>query len=98
MAELQNVQKNIATEMQILAEQILVIKNRLAIIGKMYATENMAQLADADLQALPEFAHVTVAELNQASNALEAINVAMGEYVAGTNTTKLMKIVPVVPK
>lgn len=98
MAELMNVQKNIATELQQISVELLIIKNRLAIVGKMYATENMAQLADADLQALPEFAHVTIAELNGANNAVEAINTAMGEYIAGTNTTKLMKIVPVVPK
>jgi hypothetical protein len=98
MAALIPVQQNIATEIQTLAQDILVIKNRLAISVAMFGAEGMASLADADLQALPEFAHVTVQELTAAKNALDAINTAVGEYVAGTNATKLMRVVLRVPK
>ena len=95
---LQNVQQNVASEMQSLAEELLVIKNRLAICVAMYAAEGMAAVVEADLQALPEFAHVAVTELTAAKNALDSINTAMGEYVAGTATTKLMRIIRRVPK
>ena len=98
MAPLTNVQKNIAVGMQSLAESILTIKNELAISVAMYQAENMTTLLDEDLQALPDFAHVSVQELTAARNALDAINIAMGEYVAGTNTTKLMRIINRIPK
>ncbi len=92
------VQQNLASAMQEVSEQLLAIKNRLAIIGLMYVTESMSSLSDADLQALVPFAHVTVAELTAAKNALGEINTAMGEYIAGSATTRLMKIVGRVPK
>ena len=98
MAPLTNVQKNIAVGMQSLAESILSIKNELAIAVAMYQAENMTALLDEDLQALPDFAHVSVQELTAARNALDAINIAMGEYVAGTNTTKLMRIINKIPQ
>lgn len=92
------VQQNVASEIQELADNILVIKNRLAIAVAMYAAEGLGTVAEGDLQALSEFAHVTLAELTAAKNALDAINTAMGEYVAGTNTTKLMRVVRRVPR
>ena len=98
MAALLPVQQNLATEMQGLAEDILVIKNRIAIAVAMFSTEGMGSIADIDLQALPEFAHVTSGELTGAKSALDAINTTMGEYIVGSNTTKLMKIVLRVPK
>jgi hypothetical protein len=93
-----NVQKNVASEMQALADNFLRAKNRLAVVIAMYATENMATLTDADYQELGEFQHVTVAEMTAAKNALNEINTAMGEYVAGTAVTRLMRIVNSVPK
>lgn len=95
---MQNVQKNLASEMQQLAADFLRAKNRLAVTIAMYASENMATLTDADYQELAEFAHVTVAEMTAAKNALNEINTAMGEYVAGTAVTRLMRIVNAVPK
>lgn len=92
-----NVQKNIASTMQNLASEILGIRDRLAVLVQMYGTENMAILTDADYEALPEFAHVTVTEMTAAKNALDAISVAIGDYAAGTNATKLAKIVNTVP-
>ena len=95
---LQAVQQNLASEIQTLASEIIAIKNRLSVVVAMYAAENMAAIVDADLQSLPEFAHVTVAELTAAKNALDAINTTIGEYVAGTNAVKLMRIVRSVPR
>jgi hypothetical protein len=74
------------------------LKNRVAVAVAMFPAENMGQITDADLQAYPEFAHVTVQELTAAKNALDAINTAIGEYVAGSNATKLMRVVRRVPK
>lgn len=93
-----NVQKNVASEMQSLASEMLKIKSRLAVAVAMYAREEMATLADADYAALPELAHVTVAEMTAAKNALNEINAALGEYTAGTAATRLVRIVNVVPK
>jgi len=93
-----NVQKNVASEMQSLASELLKIKNRLAVAVAMYASENMATLADADYAALPELAHVTVAEMTAAKNALNDINTALGEYTVGTAAMRLMRVVNVVPK
>ena len=95
---MQNVQKNVASEMQVLATDLLRIKNRLAVAVAMYASEGMAQLTDADYAELPEFAHVTVTEMTAAKNALNDINTALGEYVAGTAVTRLMRVVNKVPK
>jgi hypothetical protein len=95
---MQNVQKNLASEMQSLAADFLRAKNRLAVVIAMYASESMATLADADYAALDEFSHVTVTEMTAAKNALGEINTAMGEYVAGTAVTRLMRIVNAVPK
>ncbi len=93
-----NVQKNVASEMQSLASEMLKIKNRLAVAVAMYASEHMAQLTDADYTTLPELAHVTVAEMTAAKNALAEISTALGEYTTGTAATRLMRIVNAVPK
>lgn len=93
-----NVQKNVASEMQSLASEMLKIKNRLAVAVAMYASEGMASLKDADYAELPELAHVTVVEMTAAKNALNEINTALGEYTSGTSATRLMRVVNVVPK
>lgn len=93
-----NVQKNIASTMQNLATEILEIKDRLAVLVQMYGTEGMATLTDQDYQALPEFAHITVAEMTGGKNAFDAINTAIGDYSAGTSATRLAKIVATVPR
>lgn len=93
-----NVQQNVAVELQSLAVEIIQRKNRMSVLVAMWAAENMNTLVDADWQELAEFAHVTAAEAAAAKNALDAINIAIGDYVAGTNATKLMRVVNVVPK
>ena len=93
-----NVQKNVASEIQALALDILKIKNRLAVAVAMYVAESMSTLTDADYAELPELAHVTVTEMTAAKNALDTINTTVGEYVVGTNATKLMRVVNTVPK
>jgi hypothetical protein len=95
---MQNVQKNVASEIQSLATDLLRIKNRLAVATAMYGSEGMAQLTDADYAALPEFVHVSVAEMTAAKNALGEVNAALGEYTTGTAATRLMRIVSAVPK
>lgn len=94
---MQNVQKNVASEIQALATDLLRIKNRLAVVTAMYSSEGMAQLTDADYAELPEFAHVAVQEMTAAKNALVEINVALGEYVGGAAVTRLMRVVNKVP-
>lgn len=84
--------------MQAIAIDILKIKNRLAVAVAMYASEGMASLTDVDYVELSELSHVTVAEMTAAKNALAEINTALGEYVAGTAATRLMRIVNTVPK
>jgi hypothetical protein len=91
------VQKNILSEMQQIATQQLVLKNRLAAVVAMWTAESLNTLVDADLAALPEFAHVTAAELQAAKNGMDAIVTAVGEYVAGTPAIKLLRIVATVP-
>ena len=93
-----NVQKNVASGIQSLAADMLKIKNRLAVAVAMYASESMAQLTDADYTTLPELAHVTVAEMTAAKNALAEISTALGEYTTGTAAMRLMRIVNAVPK
>ena len=91
------VQQNILTEMQAIAVQQLSLKNRLAAVVAMWSAESMATLTDVDLQELMEFAHVSAQELAAAKNGMDAVNTAIGEYVAGTPATKLLRIVLCVP-
>lgn len=93
-----NVQKNVASEIQALANDMLKIKNRLAVAVAMYASEGMASLTDADYAELSELAHVTVSEMTAAKNALNELNTTLGEYATGTVATRLMRVVNVVPK
>jgi predicted AAA+ superfamily ATPase len=91
------VQKNVLTEMQQIATQQLALKNRLDAVVAMWSAESMAAITDGDLAELPEFAHVSAAELAGAKNAMDAIVSAMGEYAAGTPAGKLLRIVSSVP-
>lgn len=92
-----NVQKNIASKMQNLAMDILGIRDNLITVVQMYSTESMTTLTDADYGELADFSNITVAEMTAAKNALEAIYTAIGDFSAGTNATKLLKIVSAVP-
>jgi hypothetical protein len=91
------VQKNILSEMQEIAKQQLIMKNRLEAVVAMWSAESMAVLVDADLAELAEFAHVTAQELAAAKNAMDAISTAIGAYAAGTPDTILLRIVLTVP-
>ena len=95
---LTNVQKNVLDEFQALAMQAIVLKTRLRNAVEMYGNENINALTDADVQDLPSLAGVTIAELQGAKNGLDAIATAIGEYVAGTPATKLIKICPNIPR
>lgn len=95
---MQKVQMNLAAEMQRLATELISINNRLALVVAMYTTENMASLVDADYAALPELSHATVTEMTAAKNALSEVKTTIGDYVAGSVATRLMKIVSSVPK
>jgi hypothetical protein len=92
-----NLQKNIATEFQNVAVEILTIKPKIAALSNLYVLENMATLTDADYQTMPDFAHITVTEMTAAKNALDALVTAIGDYVTGTAAQKLARIVNRVP-
>ena len=94
---LTNVQKNVLDEFQILAKQAISLKTRLRNAVEMYGNEGINNLLDADIQSLPSFAGVTVAELQGAKGALDTIATAIGEYTAGTPATKLIKICDNIP-
>jgi hypothetical protein len=91
------VQKNVLVEMQQIAQQQLVLKNRLAAVVAMWSSESMNTITDDDLRELPEFEHVTSVELTAAKNGMDAIATAIGEYATGTAATKLLRIVSSVP-
>lgn len=91
------VQKNLADAMQQTAQTLLTEQSKMKAITAMWVTEGMNALTDAELQELASFAHVTVTELTAAKNAMDAIITAVGEYTAGTNATKLVRIVGNVP-
>jgi len=94
---MQNVQQNVATEIQSVARELIVIQSRLTVITQMWANENMASLTNEDFAAISSFAHVTAAEFLAAATALAAVNTALGTN-ATSNWAKLVKIVDGVPK
>ena len=94
---LTTVQKNVLDELQTLAIISISLKSRLRNVVEMYGNEGISQLTDADVQELDSFKHITVSELQGAKNGLDAIATVIGEYVAGTPATKLLKIVPNIP-
>ena len=94
---MQNVQQNIATEIQSIARELIVIKGRLTTITLMWANEGMGALPDEDFAAIGSFAHITAAEFLAAATALAAIDSTLGTN-ATSNWAKLVKIVDGVPK
>jgi hypothetical protein len=93
-----NIQQNLLTGMQETAEVILGAQNDLNILSKMFTQESMSALTLEDLQMYPEFAHLTPAELLAGKNALDDLNTALGDFVAGTIVTRLLKLVRRLPK
>lgn len=94
---LTNVQKNVLDEMQSLAKQIVAIKTRARNVVEMYGNEGLANVSDADIQALAAFAGVTAQELQAAKAALDTVSTAIGEYIAGTPATRLIRICDNIP-
>jgi hypothetical protein len=87
-----NVQKNIASQIQIAAREMVHAQAELTQIAAMWANESMAELTDADFAELAEFAHVTSAEFTAAAGALSTINTAIGTSPTSP-WAKLLKIV-----
>lgn len=93
-----NTQKNVASEIQRIAAELISIKSRLTTLSSMYANEGMGALVDADFAELAEFAHVTATEFQAAGGALVNVNTTLGDFSVGTNVSKLLRIVTAVPK
>lgn len=92
-----NVQKNIASELQTMAAQLVTVQSRCTMIAAMFTNENMGALTDADFAAIAPFAHITTAEFTAASVAIAAVNTVLN---AGTpsNWAKMLKITEGMPK
>ena len=86
------VQKNIIRELVFLSKVAIAYKTRVRNVVEQYANEGVAQLLDADIQALPGLEGVTSNELQAAKGAHDAMATAAGEYVAGTPLTKFAKV------
>lgn len=94
---LTTVQQNLADAMQETAMDLLVLQSKMKAITAMWVTEGMNSVLDADLQSLASFAHVTVSEMASAKSAMDAVVTTIGDYTAGANATKLVRIVGNVP-
>jgi len=92
-----NVQKNVVSEIQKIASELISIQARLTSISAMYTNEGIGALTDADFAALAPFAHILAAEFQAAGGALVAINTTLGTN-ATSNWAKLLKIVEGVPR
>jgi hypothetical protein len=92
-----NVQKNIASELQVMASQLISVQSRCTLLAAMYTNENMGALTDADFAEIAPFAHITAAEFAAAAVAIAAVNTALN---SGTppNWSKMLKIVEGMPK
>lgn len=92
-----NVQKNVATELQTIASELISMQSRCTMLASMWTNESMAALIDADFAEFAPFAHVTSAEFTTAATAIAAVNTTLN---AGTpsNWSKMLKIVPGVPR
>jgi hypothetical protein len=98
MATPNNVQQNILTAMQTMAIQLIELRYQLALVSQMYTNELLANLVDADIQMLPEFAGVAAVELSACKQAFDAIVTTIGDPgVAATNAYKILKIANKVP-
>lgn len=88
------IQQNILSEIQQLAQGLVDDKAQMTKLIGMWGNEFPQLPASEDLQALPEFAHISPQELSDAAVALLAINTTLGEFNApAANVVKLLKIV-----
>jgi hypothetical protein len=92
-----NVQKNIASELQTMASQLIGMQARCTMMIAMWDNENMGALTDADFAEIAPFAHISAAEFIAAAGAIAEVNVTLN---AGTpsNWAKMLKITEGVPK
>ena len=98
MAAPNNVQQNILTAMQKIAIELLEVRNSLALLTQMWTNETMTNLADADIQMLPEFAGVSATEALACKQAFDAMVTAFGDPgTAATNAYKMLKIANRIP-
>jgi len=92
-----NTQKNIASTMQDVAKQQLALTERMDALSVMWTNEGMQSLSDAEWQELAEFSGVTATEALACKGAFDAVATTMGNYTAGTNRYKMLKIINTVP-
>ncbi len=92
-----NVQKNIASELQAMAGQLVLVRARPRLLTEMYTNEALGSLTDEDFTEVPAFAHITAAEFAAAAAAINSIVTALntGTPAAGT---KMLKITETMPK
>lgn len=90
-------QQNVASELQTIASQLILMQSRCTMLALMWTNEGMAALTDQDFAELAPFAHVTTAEFTAAATAIAAVNTTLN---AGTpsNWSKMLKIVQAVPR
>lgn len=86
------VQKNVIKELQFLSKVLIAYKTRVRNVVEQYGNEGIANLLDADIQALPGLEGVTAQELQAAKGAHDSMATAAGEYTAGTPLTKCAKV------
>lgn len=92
-----NVQKNIASELQAMAAQLVVVQSRATLLASMYTNEGMGNLTDEDFLEIAPFAHITAEEFAAAAVAISAVVTTLN---AGTpsNWSKMLKITETMPK
>jgi len=92
-----NVQKNIASELQAMAGQLVLVQSRVTALASMYTNENMAALTDADFAEIAPFAHITSAEFAAAAAAINAVVTTLNTGTPA-NWAKMLKITETMPK
>jgi hypothetical protein len=92
-----NVQKNVASELQAMAAQLVLVQARATLLAAMYANEGMGSLTDADFAEIAPFAHITAVEFAAAAVAISAVVTTLN---AGTpsNWSKMLKITETMPR
>jgi hypothetical protein len=85
-------QKNMIDFERTLSKDLAHYKNGVRMFLEMYANEGLGNILEADLQALPGWNNVTLAEFQAARNAHNEANTALGEFTAGTIMTRIVKV------
>ena len=89
-----NIQLNVLDKIQKLALNFVDDRAELTKLIGMWGNEFSVVPETAELQEIPQFAHMTKAELTAAAGALLAVSTALGEFnEANSNVVKLLKIV-----